>query len=103
MERLEELGDVCEEDQQLAQRQPRGQDFLRADPGYTERAGAEDHRDRAPVEDLQALLRHLLLPRRLGLSGEALLLVILARVTLDRRQRGDSLMDEGVDLALSLL
>jgi hypothetical protein len=58
---------------------------LRADPGHAERTRAEDHRDRAPVEDLQTLLRHLLLPRRLGLSGEALLFVVLTRVALDQR------------------
>src|SRR2546430_381643 len=84
-EPLEELCDIREEDEQLAQGQLRGQHFLSADPRHPERARSEDHGDRAPVEDLQTLLRHLLLPRGLGLSGEAQLLVLFARVALDQR------------------
>ena len=103
MERVEELGDVGEKDQQLSHRQVRGQHLLRAHPGHPERARAQDHRDRAPVEDLEALLRHLLLPRLFGMGREALPLVVLARMALNQRQGGDPLVDERVDLALRLL
>ena len=103
MERIEELSNVREEDEQFAQGQIRGQHLLRADPGHAERAHAQDHRDRAPVEDLQTVLRHLVLPRLFRVSGEAPLLVVLARVALDQRQGGDPLVDERVDLALRLL
>ena len=64
MERVEELGDIGKKNKQLPHRQVRGQHLLSAHPGHPERARAQDHRDRAPVEDLETLLRHLLLPRR---------------------------------------
>src|SRR5439155_26040686 len=101
MERLEKLGDVREEDQQLPQGQVRGQHFLRAYPRDAERARAQDDRDRAPVEDLQTLLRHLVLPGPLGVGGEAPLLVMLARVALDHLQGRDAIVAARLSLALS--
>ena len=103
MERVEELGDVGEKHEQLPHRQVGGQHLLSAHPGHPERARAQDHRDGAPVEDLEPLLRHLLLPRRFGVGHEPLPLVVLARIALDQRQGGDPLVDERVDLALRLL
>src|SRR5262249_16015922 len=38
-----------------------------------------------------------------GMSGKALLMVVLADMALDQRQGGDALLDEGVDLALRAL
>src|SRR6185503_864802 len=102
-ERLEELSDVGEKNEQLPHREVRVQYLTSPYPGHAERARAEDHRDRAPVKDLEPLLRHLLPLRLLGVRRETLLLVILARIALDQWQGGDPLVDERVDLALRLL
>jgi hypothetical protein len=97
VQRLIHLPEVGEEHDEAADGEALVQDFVAANPDNRRRARRENERDAQPVDEFPAVLREPLLARRLGLRVEGALLALLARVTLDERERADVLLHERGD------
>src|SRR5947207_2372531 len=102
-ERLVKLRQICEEHHELTERKPAGQNLASTNPRQGSCAQAKTERDRQPIKNFPTVLCDPFVQRVRDLLDKALLLALLASVTLNQWQRADGLLDKGSHLAVRLM